>query len=152
MLAPFGKYDALLHEFHHAGKADSPSGTALELAQALQGAWVAEGAARQPELVTGRLDRPRRPEELHLSSTRGGHIPGTHTVIFDSPADSIELTHRARTREGFAAGALLAAEWLLAAPHQGLMSFDDVLDDILASGFAAGSKSKPVPGSAARKR
>ncbi|MDO4263612.1 MAG: 4-hydroxy-tetrahydrodipicolinate reductase [Deinococcus sp.] len=127
LFAPFAEYDALLHEFHHAGKADSPSGTALELAQAVQGAWP-----RQPELHTARLDRPRRPQELHLSSTRGGSIPGTHTVIFDSPADTVELTHRARTREGFAAGAVQAAEWI-AAGRQGFFTLDELLDDIVAA-------------------
>ncbi|GHF96213.1 4-hydroxy-tetrahydrodipicolinate reductase [Deinococcus piscis] len=156
LFAPFADYDALLHEFHHAGKADSPSGTALELAQAVQGEWQ-----RQPELHTGRLDRQRRPEELHLSSTRGGSIPGTHTVIFDSPADTVELTHRARSREGFAAGAVQAAEWI-AAGRQGFFTLDELLDDVFAAQPGSGQavsaqagpqpKHKPSPDTAARKR
>ena len=150
LFAPFADYDALLHEFHHAGKADSPSGTALQLAEAVQSAWP-----RQPQLETGRLDRQRRPQELHLSSTRGGHIPGTHTLIFDSPADTVELTHRARTREGFAAGAVQAAEWL-AGGRRGLFTLDELLDDVFAAQMGTGAspqpKHKPSPDTAARKR
>ncbi|WP_261664218.1 4-hydroxy-tetrahydrodipicolinate reductase [Deinococcus sp. Marseille-Q6407] len=149
LFAPFADYDALLHEFHHAGKADSPSGTALELAQAVQAEWT-----RQPELEIGRLDRQRRPDELHLSSTRGGYFPGTHTVMFDSPADTVELTHRARTREGFAAGAVQAAEWLVRgtrAGRRGLFTLDELLDDVFAS-RGTQPKSKPSPDTAARKR
>lgn len=154
LFAPFADYDALLHEFHHAGKADSPSGTALELAQAVQGKWQ-----RQPELHTGRLDRQRRPEELHLSSTRGGSIPGTHTVIFDSLADTVELTHRARSREGFAAGAVQAAEWI-AAGRRGFFTLDELLDDVFAEQASPGAalaasaplKHKPTPDTTARKR
>lgn len=148
LLAPFAEYaqyDAMLHEFHHAGKADSPSGTALELARALQGEWP-----QQPHLQTAELNRQRRPDELHLSSTRGGSIPGTHMVIFDSPADTIELTHRARTREGFAAGAVLAAEWI-AGGRRGFFTLDELLDDVFAASADQAAK-KPTPDTPARKR
>jgi len=65
-----------------------------------------------------------------IASTRAGHIPGTHRVGFDSAADQVLLVHTARSRAGFAAGALLAARWIVGRP--GMYAFADVLDDILA--------------------
>ena len=62
------------------------------------------------EMVSARLDRKPENHELHVSSTRGGSIPGTHTVTFDSDFDTITLSHTARSREGFALGAVIAAE------------------------------------------
>ncbi|HJR59480.1 MAG TPA: dihydrodipicolinate reductase C-terminal domain-containing protein [Vicinamibacterales bacterium] len=79
-----------IHEAHHAAKKDAPSGTAL----AIQRVVEAAGAA------------------VDVSSTRAGHIPGTHTLGFDSPAETITLTHTARDRTAFARGALEAAKWL----------------------------------------
>lgn len=119
----FDDYDALVSELHHAGKADSPSGTALMLARA-----VTENMKRKKRLETGRLDRKREADELHVVSGRVGSIPGTHTVIFDSPADTLELTHRARSREGFAYGALAAAQWV-AGGRKGIFTLDDMLGD-----------------------
>ena len=66
-----------------------------------------------------------------MASTRAGHIPGTHRVGFDSPADQITLEHTARSRDGFAAGALLAAGWI--AKRRGVFTFDEVVDDVLAT-------------------
>jgi 4-hydroxy-tetrahydrodipicolinate reductase len=108
-LAP---YDAFIEEAHHARKKDAPSGTALQLRSTL----------------AARLGR-----EVPIASTRAGHIPGTHRVGFDSSADQITLTHMARSREGFAAGALLAARWI-AGRRDGagrVYAFTDVLNDIL---------------------
>src|SRR5207249_3385084 len=87
-------YDPFIEEAHHAAKRDAPSGTALALKDILLRGL-------------GRSDVP-------LTSTRAGHIPGTHRVGFDSLGDQILLTHTARSRETFAAGALLAARWLAA--------------------------------------
>lgn len=87
------EFGAWIHEAHHAAKRDAPSGTALLLRDAMTGAGYA---------------RP-----IDLSSTRAGAIPGVHTVGFDAGSDTIELTHRARDRKGFAAGALVAAQWLI---------------------------------------
>jgi 4-hydroxy-tetrahydrodipicolinate reductase len=100
-------YDVLARELHHAQKLDSPSGTALSLGEILL-----EEIKRKKKLATEKLDRAPAPDEVHLSSTRGGKIPGTHEIIFDSEADTITLTHTARTRDGFALGALRAAQWL----------------------------------------
>ncbi len=101
------EYDLLIHETHHAGKKDSPSGTALSLARA-----VLSESVRKTEIVTSRLDRAPEPHELHVSSTRGGSVPGTHVLMMDSAADSIEIRHTARNRGGFALGAVRAAEWI----------------------------------------
>lgn len=101
------EYDPFIYEGHHNQKADSPSGTARELASML-----IKNIKRKKKLVFDRLDRKILPEELHVASYRAGSIPGTHVVGFDSEADTIELKHTARSRAGFASGALLAAEWL----------------------------------------
>lgn len=120
----FAEYDVLGHERHHASKADAPSGTALHLAELLLAA-----VPRKTTLVVDLPGRPLVPEELHFSSARGGHDPGTHTVTFDGPADRIELTHSAKSRAGFARGALAAAEWLCG--RRGVFTMDDFLADRL---------------------
>jgi 4-hydroxy-tetrahydrodipicolinate reductase len=101
-------YQPFIEEAHHSRKKDAPSGTALKL----------------QDIVKRRFKR-----DFTVASTRAGHIPGTHRVGFDSAADQILLTHEARSREGFAAGALLAARWL--AGRKGFYEFPDVIDDIL---------------------
>ena len=101
----FGEYDAAIWEMHHNMKADSPSGTALEIARR-----VLSQFKRKDTIVTGEFTRRPAPNELHVSSTRCGSVPGTHKVIFDSTADTIEITHTARSRQGFASGAVHALE------------------------------------------
>jgi 4-hydroxy-tetrahydrodipicolinate reductase len=118
------EYDLMGWEVHHKRKKDSPSGTALSLARI-----VTSRSARQKKLVTERLDRAPAPDELHFASVRGGEVPGTHTLLVDSAFDTIELTHRARSRGGFALGAVRAAEWL--AGKSGVFQVDDFIDDIL---------------------
>ena len=98
-------YGAWIHEAHHATKRDAPSGTALLLRDAMTRAGY---------------DRP-----IDISSTRAGAIPGIHTIGFDGPSDTIELTHTARDRRGFASGALLAAHWIQG--RRGWFSMMDVL-------------------------
>ncbi len=104
----FAEYDAAVWEMHHNQKADSPSGTALEIARR-----VMAGDKRKTEMVTDAFHERPKANELHVSSTRCGSVPGTHTVFFDSPADTIELTHTARSRQGFANGAVHALERLV---------------------------------------
>ncbi len=104
-------YDPFIEEAHHATKRDATSGTALVLKDILL-----RGLGRS---------------DVSLTSTRAGHIPGTHRVGFDSPGDQILLTHTARSRETFAAGALLAARWLSGGGRRGMYAFADVLDDML---------------------
>jgi 4-hydroxy-tetrahydrodipicolinate reductase len=96
------QYGAWIHEAHHSTKRDAPSGTALTLRDSM----VSAGFSRA----------------IDMSSTRAGSIPGIHTIGFDGPSDTIELTHTARDRRGFAAGALLAAKWI-----RGKSGWHDVL-------------------------
>jgi 4-hydroxy-tetrahydrodipicolinate reductase len=110
LFAGLDQYEAFIEEQHHSRKLDAPSGTALKL----------------KSLMTEHSKGP-----VSIASTRVGHIPGTHRVGFDSAADQIMLTHMARSREGFAAGALLAARWIVG--RKGVYEFSDVIDEILKS-------------------
>jgi len=107
-------YDAFIEEAHHARKRDAPSGTALAL-QAI----LSRGVGREEQETS-----------VPIASTRAGHIPGTHRVGFDSAADQILLVHTSRSRAGFAAGALLAAHWIVG--RRGVYAFAEILNDILA--------------------
>lgn len=118
------EYDVLCHEWHHKGKVDSPSGTARKIADT-----VISEMGRKKGPVFDCLNRGRDESELHVSSTRGGWVPGTHEVVFDSEFDSVELVHRARNRGGLAAGALRAAEWI--AGKKGFFEFADYLKETL---------------------
>jgi 4-hydroxy-tetrahydrodipicolinate reductase len=103
-------YDGFIEEAHHKRKRDAPSGTAIQL----------------HKIVAEKLGH-----EVPVASTRAGYIPGTHRLGFDSAADQISLTHEARSREGFAAGALVAAKWIVG--RKGVFEFSEVFDDILGS-------------------
>jgi 4-hydroxy-tetrahydrodipicolinate reductase len=113
------QYDPYIHELHHRQKVDSPSGTALKLGEILLSKME-----RKKRMETQALNRRIDPEELHVSSTRVGTFAGTHTVGFDSDADLIEITHTAKTRRGFALGAVRAAQWLKG--RKGVFTMDDV--------------------------
>lgn len=119
----FEDYDVALHELHHTRKIDSPSGTALSLAKILQEA-VPHKTSLEVDASHGRID----PSVLHVSSTRVGETPGTHTVYLDSLPDTIELTHRARNRSGFAIGALRTATWI--GGKQGMMEFSEIFSQL----------------------
>lgn len=123
---PFPEYDVGGYESHHNRKADSPSGTAKTLVEQVLGQMK-----RKTRAVYDKLDRPPAGDEIHYASLRLGAVPGVHSLFFDSPADTIEITHTARSREGFAAGALVAAEWLGARTRSGVFTMDQVLADIL---------------------
>jgi 4-hydroxy-tetrahydrodipicolinate reductase len=99
------EFGAWLHESHHIMKKDAPSGTAITIKQGMERAGYA---------------RP-----IDVSSSRVGHVPGTHTVGFDGPSETIELTHTVRDRAVFARGALVAAKWLVG--KQGWYSIRDLL-------------------------
>ncbi len=107
LLANQKDYDVFMHEFHHKRKKDSPSGTALTTAHKILANYP-----KKEKVITQTLDRPIAENELHVTSTRGGYVPGTHKVFFDSAFDTIEISHTARSREGFAIGAIMASEWL----------------------------------------
>lgn len=111
LFANFPEYEAFIEERHHSRKKDAPSGTALKLKTIVERSLskdTAEGV------------------RVPVSSTRAGSIPGTHTVGFDGPADQMTLTHSARSRDGFALGAIMAAEWIVG--KRGFYEFGDVLD------------------------
>jgi 4-hydroxy-tetrahydrodipicolinate reductase len=125
------EYDPYVLERHHRGKRDAPSGTAHRLARVL-----AEEAGHRPRPETSLLpDAPLAEDAFHVASVRAGGIVGEHIVGWDSGDDEILLEHRARSRRGFARGAVLAAEWI--ATRHGLHAFEDVLDDLLGTRPAA---------------
>jgi len=127
LLGSVGGYDPAVVELHHRGKRDVPSGTARRLAEVVARAHGTVGAPVEGHPAAG-ID----PGSVHVVGVRAGAEPGTHTVMFDSAEDRIELCHRARGRGGFAAGAVLAAEWL--DERTGWYGFEDILDDVLALG------------------
>lgn len=113
----FDSYDVNMVETHHVHKLDAPSGTAITLA----------------EHIIEELDRKERwglhetaPGVLRIDDVRRSEVPGIHTITYDSPADLIEITHSAHTREGFALGAVLAAEYLK--DHNGWQTIDDLFN------------------------
>jgi 4-hydroxy-tetrahydrodipicolinate reductase len=124
MINPLPEYDIFMTEFHHNKKVDSPSGTALTTA-----GKILENNSRKKEIVIDPLQRRIEEHELHVASVRGGSVPGTHSVYMDSLADTIEVTHRARSRKGFALGSILAAQWLIG--KKGFFSVEDYISDLL---------------------
>ncbi|HEX5410318.1 MAG TPA: dihydrodipicolinate reductase C-terminal domain-containing protein [Terriglobia bacterium] len=106
IFAPYSMYEPYIVEAHHKFKKDAPSGTAIELKRRIE-----------PNL-------PSR--EIPTSSVRGGYIPGMHELGFDSETDAVIVRHNARSRQGFAEGALYAARWV--AGKKGMFGFDKVLE------------------------
>ena len=121
----FPEYDAAGFETHHNKKMDSPSGTAKILAEG-----VLSIIDRKKKIVWETMNRKPEPDELHFPSLRMGSVPGTHSLFFDSPADTIEITHTARSREGFASGAVRAAEWLVSEKRTGVFTISDMMIDL----------------------
>ena len=120
----FSDYDILLNEIHHKRKKDHPSGTALALAEI-----ILENLERKYQIVEYLGDNSISNSALQISSMRVGDVPGTHTIIIDSYADTIELTHRAKNREGLAIGAVTAAIWIC--NKKGFYKFSDILEEII---------------------
>ena len=121
----FYEYDAGGFESHHNKKIDSPSGTAKTLAEG-----VLSRLERKKKIVWETMNRKPEADELHFPSLRMGNVPGTHSLFFDSSADTIEITHTARSREGFASGAVRAAAWLTEKKRRGVFTIDDMMKDI----------------------
>jgi 4-hydroxy-tetrahydrodipicolinate reductase len=109
-------YSVHMTEIHHSGKKDAPSGTAISLA---------EGIIANSGYQSWTLDREEA-GSIPVVSERTGEVPGTHRIAYESEVDRIEIEHRAHSREGFAQGALLAAEWLVG--KQGVFEMKDVLN------------------------
>lgn len=111
LLQSFPSYDVCGIESHHKEKKDSPSGSAKALIRTVLN--------NMPRLTT-----------LPFSSVRCGHIPGNHSLLFDSPADTITLTHEARSREGFVQGVFTAVDWLV--DKKGLFTLDDMIQNMMS--------------------
>lgn len=116
IMSKFDSYSVNMEEIHHTQKLDAPSGTAISLAKGIienssYTEWTLENAA---------------PKQIHIETKRIGSVPGTHTVTYNSGVDAIEIKHTAHNREGFALGALIAAEWIVG--KQGVFTMKDVLE------------------------
>jgi 4-hydroxy-tetrahydrodipicolinate reductase len=107
MFAPYPQYGAWIHEIHHSAKKDAPSGTAITLQQSMQRAGYGHN--------------------IDMASSRAGSVPGTHTIGFDGPFETITMTHTNRDRAAFAQGALEAAKWVHG--KRGWFTIRDVLGD-----------------------
>jgi len=117
MMNPQVQYDVNLEEIHHTQKLDAPSGTALTLAKD-----VAKVIDRKSNIIN---ELASTPSDLSIISKRIEKVPGTHYVKYESPIDEIEIKHVAHSREGFAGGAILAAQWLIG--KTGIYTMKDVL-------------------------
>lgn len=116
LMANLPEYTISMEEIHHTEKLDAPSGTAITLAEEI---------LSHSKYESWTLDA-NHPNELHINSKRIDKVPGTHEVTYNSSVDSIEIKHTAHNREGFALGALIAAEWI--AGKTGVFSMKDVLN------------------------
>ena len=129
----YPSYQVSMTEIHHTEKKDAPSGTAITLAEGVlehlphKRRWVNNGPGIEPLTVSDE-------DAIAIESLREGNVPGTHTVRYDSAVDRIEISHVAHSREGFALGAVIAAEWLVG--REGVFGMDDLLgnDDRVANG------------------
>lgn len=121
----YPQYEVQVEEIHHTEKLDSPSGTAMSIAEGIIGElnrkneWVNELIGSHSELIT-------KPDQLLIESHRIEDVPGTHTVIYSSEVDDIEFKHKAHSRAGFALGAVLAAEWVYG--KNGFYNVTDMFD------------------------
>jgi 4-hydroxy-tetrahydrodipicolinate reductase len=111
------EYSPEMTEVHHTQKLDAPSGTAISLAEDL--------IDIHPKIEKWKKENRNTDNELPIKSERRGEVPGIHTIKYDSDVDYIEITHSAKSRQGFALGAVLAAEYSL--DHKGILTMKDML-------------------------
>ncbi|MDB5119464.1 MAG: dihydrodipicolinate reductase [Sphingobacteriales bacterium] len=122
----YPQYEVQVEEIHHVHKLDSPSGTAMTIAEGIidnlsrKKEWVNELVGKADENIVA------KPDQLLIESHRIEEVPGTHTVIYSSEIDEIEFKHTAHSRAGFALGAVLSAEWLHT--KKGFFTIDDMFD------------------------
>ena len=116
MMSNLKQYKVSMEEIHHTQKLDAPSGTAISLAKDI---------IENSDYTSWTLDNENQ-NQLHIDAKRIENVPGTHSVFYDSSVDQIEIKHTAHNREGFALGAVIAAEWL--ANKKGVFTMKDVLD------------------------
>ncbi|WP_264549295.1 4-hydroxy-tetrahydrodipicolinate reductase [Flavobacterium sp. N2820] len=115
MMTNLKQYNVSMEEIHHTQKLDAPSGTAITLA---------EGVIKHTDYANWTLETPIS-NEIHIEAKRIENVPGTHSIFYDSEVDQIEIKHTAHSREGFALGAVIAAEWLVG--KKGVFTMKDVL-------------------------
>ncbi len=118
LMKPYISYKASIDEIHHTQKKDAPSGTAITLAEGI--------IKNQPLIKDWYLGETQNPEAIVINSIRLDPAPGTHIVKYQSAIDDIEIKHTAHSREGFAQGAVLVAEWMVG--KRGIYSMDDFLN------------------------
>jgi len=116
IMSKFDSYKVEMEEIHHTQKLDAPSGTAISLAK---------GVIENSSYTDWTIENPEQ-NQIHIESKRIGTVPGTHTVTYNSSVDAIEIKHTAHNREGFALGAIIAAEWIVG--KQGIFTMKDVLN------------------------
>ncbi|WP_040473574.1 4-hydroxy-tetrahydrodipicolinate reductase [Flavobacterium frigoris] len=116
MMSKLDSYTVEMEEIHHTQKLDAPSGTAISLAK---------GVIENSSFTNWTLDNAKE-NEIHIEAKRIGTVPGTHTVKYNSAVDAIEIKHTAHNREGFALGAVIAAEWIIG--KHGVFTMKDVLN------------------------
>jgi 4-hydroxy-tetrahydrodipicolinate reductase len=114
---PYKDYKVSTNEIHHTEKKDSPSGTAITLAEG-----IIENLENKDSWVNNEIAQEN---EVPIWSSREGKVPGTHTIKYISDVDEIEITHKANNRQGFALGAVIAAEWLF--DKKGIFGMKDLL-------------------------
>ena len=127
----FEQYDVCMDEIHHCHKLDSPSGTAVSLAEGILSSLSRKEGWTNTLAPLGEVESLKAPEpgrDLQIFSYRHDEVPGIHSVRYESDADRITITHEAKSRKGFALGAVMAAEY--AALHSGLLGMDDLFKDI----------------------
>lgn len=115
MMNQLKEYKVSMEEIHHTQKLDAPSGTAISLVN---------GIIENTDYTNWTLENPKN-TEIHIEAKRIENVPGTHSIFYDSPIDQIEIKHTAHSREGFALGAIVAAEWLIG--KKGVFTMKDVL-------------------------
>lgn len=121
-------YDVSIHEIHHNEKRDAPSGTSKTLAETLLKHYKASGLkSKIAPFSPGNTELNK--DTLYISSSRVGQVVGTHEIMFDAPEDNIFLSHEARSRNGFALGAIRAAEWI--STRKGFHNIDDFFADLM---------------------
>ncbi|BAV94292.1 4-hydroxy-tetrahydrodipicolinate reductase [Ichthyobacterium seriolicida] len=117
IMSKFKNYSVGIEEIHHTEKKDSPSGTAIK---------IAEEIINQTDKTRWILNHSQRPEDIPIVAKRVDNTTGTHTVLYKSDIDDIEIKHTAHSREGFVMGVMLASEWILG--KKGVFSFRDILE------------------------
>jgi 4-hydroxy-tetrahydrodipicolinate reductase len=116
MMSKFDSYKVEMEEIHHTQKLDAPSGTAISLAK---------GVIENSDYTSWTLEEAKE-NQIHIDAIRTENVPGTHTVTYNSTVDTIEIKHTAHNRDGFALGAVIAAEWIVG--KHGVFTMKDVLN------------------------